>query len=254
MRIRLFEDFTGSKVGKKGLLPFRVQSVIDQIEVYNIANKIYAVVIKDVKIRCYLFLRYQEYYEGASNSIRGSKFSIDNYINWYMDTYKNKDMFTYAYDWAGFNIPSNKIEECLESIYDRNEYDRIMSQIFNSCKYDSDLEDFYLLGVDSLDGGLLEHEMAHGMYFTDPSYKLEMDKLTESLPKEIREIMNSKISEMGYGENVISDEVQAYMSTGLMDEMEEIKGIKTWVKKYQKVFKKFLEKNKSPKEIKIEWE
>lgn len=250
--IKLFEDFTGSKVGKSGLLPFKVQSIVDQIDLYKISNGIFAVKIDDVRVRCYLFLRYQEFYEGASEKIRNNKFSIDEYIKWYQEFYKNKDLFTYAYDWCGFNIPSTSIEKCLESIRDPNEYDRIMKKIFTSSKI-SNGGDFYLLGVDSLKSDLLEHEMSHGMYFTDGIYKDKMDKITESLPKKTYEFLKSHIIDMGYNSIVVNDEIQAYMSTGLIDSMKKIPDIDRYLPKYREVFDTHLSENKHPKEIKINW-
>lgn len=253
MKIKLFENFTGSRVGKARLLPFKVQSVIDQIELYKLANGIYAVRVKDAKIRCYLFLRYQEFYEGASETIRGNKFTIDQYINWYQDNFKNKDMFTYAYDWCGFNIPSISIEECLDRINDPNEYDRIMEQIFSTIKMDTNDNDFYLLGVDSLDSSLLDHEMAHGMYFTDKDYKNQMDNLTKSLPEETKNELGQIITNMGYNSVVLHDEIQAYMSTGLTELMSKLPNMSDYLSKYKEIFNRYLKKNKHPKEIKIDW-
>jgi len=253
MRIRLFENFIGSKIGKSRLLPFKVQNVLDQIELYKLADSIYAIKVDDVRIRCYLFLRYQEFYEGASENIRGKRFSIDEYINWYQDFYKNKDLFTYGYDWCGFNIPSTSIEDCLSSIKDPNEYDRIMKNIFWICKMDNSDKDFYLLGVDSLDSDLLEHEMAHGMYFTDPDYKLSMDEITESLPRKTYSSLRKVIINLGYNNIVVNDEIQAYMSTGLDESMEEIPDFEDYLPLYRDTFDSFLKKNKNPKEIKMDW-
>jgi hypothetical protein len=253
MIIKIFENFTGSKIGKTRLLPFKVQSILDQIELYRLANGIYAVMVKDARIRCYLFLRYQEFYEGGSDDIRGRKFSIDEYIGWYKNYHKNKDMFTYAYDWFGFNIPSSSIEECFNNISDENEYDRIMKNIFFSSLMDNDSKDFYLLGIDSLESTLLDHEMAHGMYFTDPNYKKDIDDITNKLPKETYDSLKSVIINMGYNNIVVDDEIQAYMSTGLAEHMDVIPNADLYQPQYREVFDKYLKINKHPKEIKMDW-
>ena len=244
MNIKLFEEYTGSKIGKVRLLPFRMHDISNEIELYNIANSIYAVKVNDVRIRCYLFLRYQKYYEGSSKSIRGNRFSIDQFIKWYSEEYKNKEMFTYAYDWCGFNIPSWSIEECLSKIIDENEYDRLMSNIFSSCISDNDGKNFYLLGVDSLDSDILDHEMAHGMYYTDSDYKTTMDEITESIPVDSYAALKKIILDMGYGDNVIDDEIQAYMSTGLRESMSEIPNLDEFLPSYRETFDHFLSKNK----------
>ena len=244
MGIKLFEEYTGSKIGKVRLLPFRMYDISNEIELYNIADSIYAVKVGDVKIRCYLFLRYQEYYEGSSKSIRGNRFSIDQFIRWYSEEYKNKEMCTYAYYWCGFNIPSWSIEECLSKIVDENEYDRLMSNIFSSCISDNDGKNFYLLGIDSLDSDILNHEMAHGMYYTDSDYKIAMDEITESIPADSYAALKKIILDMGYGDNVVDDEIQAYMSTGLIESMSSIPNLDEFLSVYRDTFNHFLSKNK----------
>ncbi len=253
MIIKLFENFTNSTIGRKFLLPFRSDSVVNQIRLYKISDRIYATEIKDIRVRALLFLRYQEYYECASEDFRSQKFSIDQYINWYMEYTKNKDLFTYAYDWAGFNIPSTSIEECIESIYDKNEYDRIMMEIVRVIRMEVPDGDFYLLGVDSIKSDILKHEVAHGMYFTNISYRSRMDKLTRSLPKDTHDSLKNQIMDMGYNEIVVNDEIQAYMSTGLFDTMEEIPNVKVYLPKYRRVFREMLSGISSPKRITLEW-
>jgi len=253
MRIKLFEDFTGSKIGRVRLLPKGLYDITDSIQLYEVANSIFAAKIEDIRIRCYLFLRYQEFYEGYSKDIRGSRFTIDDYIKWYMMEYKNKDMFTYSYDWCGFNIPSESISDCMSGIFDINEYDRVMSKIYNSCLMENGNKKFYLLGVDSLDSDLLNHEMSHGMYYTDPEYKEAMDQITESLPMESYASLRKIVQNMGYGDNVINDEIQAYMSTGLSSKMSTIPNLEEFLSTYKETFDHFLKKNKHPKEIQIEF-
>ncbi len=244
MRIKLFEEFTGSKIGKVRFLPKGLYDITDNIELYKLANGIFAAKIEDIRIRCYLFLRYQEFYEGYSKDIRNNRFTIDEYIKWYQDHYKNKEMFTYSYDWCGFNIPSESIEECMSSIFDKNEYDEVMSKIFYSCQMENDNKKFYLLGVDSLDSDLLNHEMSHGMYYTDSDYKIAMDEITESIPVDSYAALKKIILDMGYGDNVIDDEIQAYMSTGLIESMSSIPNLDEFLSVYRDTFNHFLSKNK----------
>ena len=42
----------------------------------------------------------------------------------------------------------------------------------------------------------------------------------------VRNAVAKKITGMGYGENVVDDEIQAYLSTGIGDNMKRIKDIK----------------------------
>jgi hypothetical protein len=57
---------------------------------------------------------------------------------------------------------------------------------------------------------------------------------------------------MGYGPNVIDDEIQAYLSTGIISPMTRIKDIKKYVIKFQDTFKKFASRM-SVNPIQIDW-
>jgi len=113
-------------------------------------------------------------------------------------------------------------------------------------------DNFYLLGVDDVDSELLEHEMAHGLYYTSADYKNKMDAITNSLPKEIFNGLKEIILSVGYTDFVVNDEIQAYVSTGLHDKMKEIEGIDLYIDKYKDVFYSTLEK-KEPIRIEIKY-
>ncbi len=57
---------------------------------------------------------------------------------------------------------------------------------------------------------------------------------------------------MGYGENVVNDEIQAYLSTGIDYPMTAIKGIKEAQIPFKEVFDSYAGKIK-PKKINIDW-
>ena len=114
---------------------------------------------------------------------------------------------------------------------------------------------WYLLGVSKLDTSnlsVLAHEMAHGMWYIDPSYKNEMSSLLNSIPKEEFDKLKKIIFDVGYAESSLIDECQAYLSTGLIDGMTEYE-------KYEPSFRKVFEKYnthhsiKSPKPVKIDF-
>jgi hypothetical protein len=64
--------------------------------------------------------------------------------------------------------------------------------------------------------------------------------------------MTRKIKNMGYAENVIDDEIQAYLSTGILPDMARIKDIKKAQVTFKNSFDKFVSKI-SLKEIPINW-
>jgi hypothetical protein len=94
--------------------------------------------------------------------------------------------------------------------------------------------------------------MAHALWFSDPSYKERMSTLIRKMDSSVREKMLQKISDSGYGNNVLYDELQAYMATGLVSNMNRIKGIKLEIEKFKDFFDTYTDKFKA-KEIPIDW-
>jgi hypothetical protein len=109
-----------------------------------------------------------------------------------------------------------------------------------------------------MDNDLLEHEFAHAMYFTLPSYKEAMTKVSKNCSDDVKSKMCKCIVDYGYADHVIQDELQAYMSTGLGEQMEDlgIENIEEEIEKYREVFEEFYSANlyENPKTIKINWE
>jgi len=108
-------------------------------------------------------------------------------------------------------------------------------------------EPFYVIGGVKGDINVIDHEIAHALYFMNPQYKEEMLDLNYTFHKQYRssyvKIVN-KLKEMGYGVNVVRDEVQAYMSTSLKKELVTRFGldydtILPMVKQYRKVLSRY---------------
>ena len=88
-----------SLIEEKGELPpskppKNINSILDQIKLFEVYPNIFAVVIKDDKLRSQVFLRYQEFYESDSDSFRGQSFKWEDYIKFYKEKTK-KDYFSY---------------------------------------------------------------------------------------------------------------------------------------------------------------
>jgi hypothetical protein len=140
-------------------------------------------------------------------------------------------------------------------IPDVNFYDLIMFSVIDTIRNIVGGENFYLIGIDQSNGedpSLIFHEVAHGLYFSSPIYKNKQLKNIERLSPNIRESLSKKISNMGYGENVVNDEIQAYLSTGIDYPMTAIKGVKEAQIPFKEVFDSYAGKIK-PKKINIDW-
>jgi hypothetical protein len=242
--------FKAFEAHQLALNPGPKQDLYDRISLYKVADRIWAVSIPDDYLRCWVFLRCQEYYESTSPYFRNNRFTWQDYMNWYKSEEgprgKN-DIFTYANDWAGFNIPSDVIEDCISEIKDPNEYDNIMNSIIRTIKM-NESGTYYLLGIseiNNVDNHLLDHELAHGMWYTDPQYKSDMTKLLNTMDKKSSDSIKRLIAEIGYTESVLSDEAQAYLSTGIYDDWK-VDDIDTWTDKFKETFIKYKEKHLLP--------
>lgn len=237
----------------ENFLTYNIKDLYELISLYKIADKIYCVKIEDQYLRSMVFLRCQEYYESPSSEFHRKKFKWDRFMSWYKSSespYGKKDIFTYGNDWSGFNLPSDTIEDCLSDIEDKNIYDDIMISIVSTIRM-NEKNNFYLISVDKINSNdLLDHELAHGFYYTHINYKNKMDNITSKLPIDIRKIISDSIIDLGYNESVLKDEIQAYMSTGIISRMD--KKLNLYTKEYEVEFKKFKDIYGKSNPIKIE--
>lgn len=234
--------------------PKNIKNILSQIKLFEMYPKIYAVVIKDDKLRARVFMRYQEFYESDSDTFRGKGFKWYDFVKFYKEKTKN-DYFSYHEDWAGYNIPCTSIESCIAKIPDLNFYDLIMFSIVDTIKNRVGGDNYYLIGIDQSTGedpSLIFHEVAHGLWFVNNIYKTKQSNNIKRLNPNTRDNLARKISGMGYGENVIDDEIQAYLSTGINSNMARIKGIKEAQIPFKNTFESYVSKIK-PKEINIDW-
>lgn len=240
------------------MLSMNKERFLQSIELYHCGDHIWVIKVEDSYTRAMIFLRPQEFYESSFEEIINKQFRFSRFMDIYKLHY-GKPEFTYGNDWAGFNIPSDILEDCMFNIPDDeiNNYDKIMLSIISTIKNIEGDDKYYLLGVDELEEDVLQHEFAHAMYFTLPEYKIEMDKLTKRCDDSVKESMYKCITEYGYADHVLPDEMQAYMATGLGDKMEEMKieNIDRWCSEYKQIFDRYYSKclYESPENIKINW-
>lgn len=191
------------------------------IEVYP---KIFAVSIKNDYDRAMLFCRYQEFYESPFKEIRGKHFSLEYYM-WVYTKQRKSELFTYPRDWSGYNIPSGIVEKALDVFYYRNTpspYDTIMKDIYFQCenhplKSGNPRSKWYLLGADSYKSQTMDHEIAHGMYYTNKSYKKSVKELISTIKSKDYTFLCKNLIKLGYANDkkILDDEIQAFLSTGL---------------------------------------
>lgn len=206
---------------------------------------IYCVEVDDDYDRAMLFCRYQEFYESPYKRFRGKPFTWMEYMRFYKDAWK-KRVFTYPEDWSGYNIPSNVVQRANSIFCKDTEYDTIMNDIYWYCAKDSteknngEKHDWYLIGASSKDKGTTNHEIAHGLYYTNKEYKKNVTGLIKNIKPKHYEKLRKKLVKMGYvnDKKIIDDEIHAFMSTGLYNGLDT-KELKIYEKGFKDNFKKY---------------
>jgi len=235
-------------------------------KIVEVRNRVFAVIMEDDYARPMTFLRVQEYYESPNPEFRGKDFNIWDYIEWY--SREHKDVFTYAFDWGGFNIPLPIAWECYEGKTKRKKGDSFVNGVRTmpdnwKSKWDGVMKDIvwevqskmfnkknkedmnaYIIGARDTENSTFQHEVAHGLYYTNKEYKKLMDEITETIEWQDYLKFEKNLLDMGYTAAVIPDEIQAYLSWG-WDYAKFSKGVskkkcKQLNKEYRKVFDRYL--------------
>jgi hypothetical protein len=214
-------------------------------KIEEVRPNVFAVIVKDHYHRAMLFLRVQEFYESPNPEFRGKNFNIWDYIEWY--SRRNNDVFTYTYDWGGFNIPLKTAWDCYEKLKENESpYDEVMDDIIRTIemtmfnKKNTRNWNGYIIGADSTESDTFEHEICHGLYATNKQYKELVDEVTIAIPFKEYQIFRKNLLDMGYNGIVIDDEIQAYLSTNY-DYSKFSKGVsrklcKELHKQYKQIF------------------
>lgn len=188
-------------------------------ELWDRGGGVYVLRVEDQYERGMLFLRYQEYFESPYRGYYRRDFKLLDFMDHYRRAL-GEGVFSYPGDWGGYNIPGEMVERCMAGVVDWSSYDTEMEQIVSLVEESR----YYLIGVDSLDGSLMEHEMAHAFYYLDGSYRKEVNRLVGELDVSKVGRMMELLLGWGYRGRVLRDEMQAYLSTGLVGEQGRIFG------------------------------
>ncbi len=224
-------------------LDLRTSDVSDKLkpmkfELKQLNNNIFVLSVDDTFTLAMTFLRWSEYTEWPDPKIKGQCFSILEFIESYSRA--NDGVFSYPTDWVGFNIPSKRFSEYpFGYIKDKNKYDEFMESVVTFIKTNIGKAPFYLIGHMTGSTDVVDHEIAHAMYDRMSKYKAEMKKLTIAMPDKRRDEILNCIAVMGYSEEVLEDELQAYLSTGLSEELQELGLKKKMLTEFVDVFEKY---------------
>lgn len=168
------------------------------------------------------FVRIQEFYE--SPFYKGKYFTLEDFMDYWSLEF-GEGSFDYPDCWAGFNFPGKVLEDWMEVFNVSNFRDKeniLISKVLKKSNYE--LNEIYIIGTHKENKikerkEIIEHELAHAMYYLYPKYKKSCDKLIETLKSTkwgmVKYVQTAgRLKDMGYCDDVIDDEIQAYWSTG----------------------------------------
>jgi len=149
--------------------------------------------------------RAQEFYECNSDKLRGKIFTIEEFIDHYVDKDGYFDYFSF---WSGFNIPGPVLEDFFE-LFDLTYREKELRKVTRKLKNKL----YYVISTKISDKRTLNHELIHAHYYLHPSYKQKVDVLIRHMDKDVKKDVIRVLKQWGYASNVINDEINAYMAT-----------------------------------------
>ena len=187
-----------------------------------ILPRVYLLTYKTRYELCMSFVRMQEFYE--SPKFKGKWFSLEDFMD-YWSLKHGEGSFTYPIVWNGFNLPSEAFNNWCDMFQDSRrpreniiieKIDKLRTSDFakNKVKY---TEKYYIIaaheekGDDKLEH-IINHEVAHAIYYLYPEYKNSCDELLKKISKKDYNNDKKTLLDMGYSKSVINDELQAYYS------------------------------------------
>jgi hypothetical protein len=182
------------------------------------------------------FLRFQEHYE--SPFFKGKYFTLDEFKEWYIKTSPNgkkSGKFTYYTDWGGFNIPSYILKPFFNGAF--NPLSENEKQFLSY--FENNESDFYIIGITkqtTSSQSAIVHETAHGLFYLNESYRKEIEQIISAY--DVYKF-NEKLIDMGYHQDVLVDEIQAYCIDSTFD-MEQYFQL-DMISEIQNTFRKYIQ-------------
>lgn len=159
------------------------------------------------------FIRFQEYYEGQSDTIRGHHFTLDEVMDDYVQRFGN---FTYFEDWSGFNIPGEIFDKIVKifggDLRVKEEIlVNVIAEVLDNRNTD---EKYYVIGTHPKNDQT-KHELAHALYYLDPGYQGLVDWFIQQIEPKYKSPLIKWLFNEGYSLTVVNDEINSYLIDAL---------------------------------------
>lgn len=136
---------------------------------------------------------------------------MKSFISWYSGT-RGYGIFTYHRENVGFILYADDINQMSpDKIPDLNPYDEALFQIAAEAEPGS-----YIIGYSKEYPGALDHELAHALFYLSVPYRRAISRLLRLLDPLARETLYQQLLDATYPPQVLRDEAQAYLATGLL--------------------------------------
>jgi hypothetical protein len=159
-------------------------------------------------------LRFQEHYE--SPYFHGKIFSLKEFKSWYVQASpkgRETGKLTYYQDWNGFNFPSYIVTPFKEG-----KFDPLSGKEKKVLRLLKDLEEpYYVIGVHKASknvDAVLDHELKHALFYINEKYREQVIWAIAKVALSTVKAMKEELMEMGYTEEVIVDEINAFVTSG----------------------------------------
>jgi len=149
--------------------------------------------------------RPQEYYECDNIKLRGKVFAFEELLDCYTDEDGTVDYFGKVY---GFNMPGH----VLEDFFSKFSLSRRESKLFKATSRFRKIP-YYLIATKEGDDETLDHELVHAHYYLNTAYRQQANMLVKSMRKGLHKQIIKSLKKKKYSDSVITDEINAFMST-----------------------------------------
>lgn len=168
-------------------------------------------------------MRFSDFYEGSK--LKGQFFDHETFFRTWLEEYGNFDMFETI---CGYNLTDRDIRKFFQIFQEDALWD-IEKQVKRIlAPYLKSKEKFCILSCNAGDHITLNHELAHGYYYLDKEYKNQMDEDVKALSPAVWRRVRAGLKELGYIDQVLMDEAQAFLSTSTMADLHDMFGNLPW--------------------------